>query len=123
MEVSAMLYLLCVQQVGQFPLIPAVVALFPLIQCSYSLQKICRKNTLQVPNTGTSPFWGILKHFWYTSIVRKCDRAYLCSLECASVIQKHTILDCRNILGLLNSHLPVCGTHIILFPCHFSWWS
>ena len=31
------------------------------------------KSILQVPDTGTSQYWWILKNFWWTSIGRKCD--------------------------------------------------
>ena len=44
---------------------------------------------------------------------------YLCSLEHAGVIQKLTILECKNGLVLSNTCVPVSGTWSIPFPSIF----
>ena len=60
-------------------------------------------------NTGTFLVYQYCLKIWY-----------LRSLECASVVQKLTILECKNGPVLSNTHAPVSGTQSILFPAeHF----
>ena len=59
-------------------------------------------------NTGTFLVYQYCLKLWY-----------LCSLECAGVIQKLTILECKNDLVLSNTRVPVSGTWSILFPYFF----
>ena len=56
-------------------------------------------------NTGTFLVYQYCRKMWY-----------LCSLECASVIQKLTILEYKSGLVLSNARVPVSGTWSILFP-------
>ena len=56
-------------------------------------------------NTGTFLVYQYCLKMWY-----------LRSLEQAGVIQKLTILECKNCLVLSNTHVPVSGTSSILFP-------
>ena len=56
-------------------------------------------------NTGTFLVYQYCLKMWY-----------LRSLERAGVIQKLTILECKNGLVLSNTHVPVSGTSSILFP-------
>ena len=44
------------------------------------------------------------------------ENVILRSLERAGVIQKFTILECKNDQVLSNTHVPVSGTSSILFP-------
>ena len=61
-------------------------------------------------NTGTFLVYQYCLKMWY-----------LRSLEQAGVIQKLTILECKNCLVLSNTHVPVSGTSSILFPKHQNW--
>ena len=65
------------------------------------------KSILHVPDTGTSQYWWILEYFWCTSIAWKCDSG--------GVVQKLTILECKNGLVLSNTRVPVSGTWSIRF--------
>ena len=56
-------------------------------------------------NTGTFLVYQYCPEMWY-----------LHSLERAGVIQKLTILECKNGLVLSNTRVPVSGTRSILFP-------
>ena len=58
-------------------------------------------------NTGTFLVYQYCLKMWY-----------LRSLEHSGVIQKLTILERKNDLVLLNTHVPVSGTWSMLFPFH-----
>ena len=67
------------------------------------------------PGTSGPRCWNlpVLVNDWTATflVYQYCLKmGYLCSLECASVIQKHTILECKNNLVLPNTCVLVSGT-------------
>ena len=62
-------------------------------------------NVRVLVNTGTFLVYQYCLKMWY-----------LCSQECVGVIQKLTILECKNGLVLSNTRVPVSGTWSLLFP-------
>ena len=64
-------------------------------------------NVRVLVNTGTFLVYQYCLKMWY-----------LCSQECVGVIQKLTILECKNGLVLSNTRVPVSGTWSLLFPCY-----
>ena len=71
----------------------------------YTLGPSYRKFIPVLVNTGTFLVYQYCLKMWY-----------FCSLERASVIQKLTILECKNGLVLSNTCVPVSGTWSTLFP-------
>ena len=67
-----------------------------------------RSQILERPSIGE--YWNILAYQYCLKLW------YLHSLECTCVIQKHTILECKNGLVLSNACVPVSGTQSTLFP-------
>ena len=69
-------------------------------------------NVRVLVNTGTFLVYQYCLKMWY-----------ICSQECVGVIQKLTILECKNGLVLSDTRVPVSGTWSLLFPSYFITWN